>query len=185
MYQINKCAFQWKMSFNPDPSKQAKKVIFSIKTKQISYSPLRFKNGNVSQLLYQKHLGIFPDAQITFEEHLKVITTELNKTIGLIRKFQYILLRPALMAIYKAFVRAHLDYSDLIYDEAYSETYHQKLQFIQYNACLALSGSIGGSSRKKLYQELGLKSLQRRRWYRKRSLFYKIFKETNLLNFSI
>ena len=87
MYQINKCAFQWKMSFNPDPSKQAQKVIFSIKTKQISYSPLRFKNGNVSQLLYQKHLGIFPDAQITFEEHLKVITTELNKTIGLIRKF--------------------------------------------------------------------------------------------------
>ena len=22
LYQINKCAFQWKMSFNPDPSKQ-------------------------------------------------------------------------------------------------------------------------------------------------------------------
>ena len=29
--KINHCAFQWKMSFNPDPSKQAQKVIFSCK----------------------------------------------------------------------------------------------------------------------------------------------------------
>ena len=48
---------------------------------------------------------------------------------------------------------------------------------MQYNACLALSGAIRGSSREKLYHELGLESLQRRRWYRKLCLFYKIFKE--------
>ena len=81
------------------------------------------------------------------------------------------------MTMYKAFVRPHLDYGDLIYDEAYNETFHQKLESIQYNACLALSGAIRGSSREKLYHELGLESLQRRRWYRKLSLFYKIFKE--------
>ena len=31
LYQINKWAFQWKMSFNPDSSKQAQKIIFSRK----------------------------------------------------------------------------------------------------------------------------------------------------------
>ena len=36
-----------------------------------------------------------------------------------------------------------------------------------------------GSSREKLYQELGLEFLQRRRCYRKLSLFYKNFKENN------
>ena len=64
------------------------------------------------------------------------------------------------MTMYKAFVRPHLDYGDIIYDEAYNETFHQKLESIQYYACLALSGAIRGSSKEKLYHELGLESLQ-------------------------
>ena len=32
LYQINKWAFQWKMSFNPDPSKQDQEIILSRKT---------------------------------------------------------------------------------------------------------------------------------------------------------
>ena len=75
--------------------------------------------------------------------------------------------RPVLMTMYKTFVRPHPDYGDKIYDEAYNETFHQKLESIQYNACLALSEAIRGSSREKLYRELGLESLQHRRWYRK------------------
>ena len=169
--------FQWKMSFSPDPSKQVQKIIFSRKTKRNSPPSLRFNYSIVSQSPYQKHLGILLDAQLTFEEHLKVITTKVNKTIEVIRKLQNILPTPALMTIYKAFVRPHLDYGDVIYDEAYNKTFHQKIESIQYNACLALSGVIRGSSREKLYQELGLESLQRRRWYREFSLFYKVFKE--------
>ena len=49
----------------------------------------------------------------------------------------------------------HLDYGDVIYDEAYNETFHQKLESVQYNACLSLSGAIRGSLREKIYQELG------------------------------
>ena len=81
------------------------------------------------------------------------------------------------MTIYKAFVRPHVDYGDVIYDEAYNEAFHQKFESLQYNACLALSAAIRGLSREKIHQELGLESLQRRGWYRKLSLFYKIFKE--------
>ena len=36
--KINKWAFQWKMSFNPDPSKQAQEVIFSRKIKKLPHS---------------------------------------------------------------------------------------------------------------------------------------------------
>ena len=165
------------MSFDLYPSKQAKEIIFSRKTKKISHASLRFNNSIVSQTPYQKHLRIFLDARLTFEEHLKVITTKVNKTVGLLRKLQKTSPRTVLMTMYKAFVRPHLDYGDLIYDEAYNETFHQKLESIQYNACLALSGAIRGSSREKLYHELGLESLQCRRWYRKLCLFYKIFKE--------
>ena len=53
--------------------------------------------------------------------------------------------------MYKAFVRSHLDYGDIIYDETYNETFHQKHESIQYKACLVLSGAIRGSSREKRY----------------------------------
>ena len=33
-------ATQWKMSFNPDPNKQAIEVLFSTKNKKINHSPL-------------------------------------------------------------------------------------------------------------------------------------------------
>ena len=52
--------------------------------------------------------------------------------------------------MYKAFARPHLDFGNMIYDEAYNKTFHQKLESVQYNACLALSGDIRGSSREKL-----------------------------------
>ena len=81
---------------------------------------------------------------------MKVITTKVNKAIGLLQKLQKPLLRLILITMYKVFVRAHLDYGNMIYDEVYNETFHQKLESIQYSARLALSGAIRGSSREKL-----------------------------------
>ena len=41
--------------------------------------------------------------------------TKANKGIGVIKKLSNIL--DALLTIYKSFVRPHLDYSDIIYDQ--------------------------------------------------------------------
>ena len=96
--------------------------------------------------------------------------------IGLIRKLQNLLPRTALITLYKAFVRPHLDYGDIIYDQAHNALFHQKLESLQYNACLTITGAIRGSPREKIYQELGFQSFQQRRWYRKLCSFYKVFK---------
>ena len=40
---------------------------------------------------------------------------------------------------------------------------------------MTITGSTRGTSKEKLYQEIGLESLQLRRWYRKLGMFYKIF----------
>ena len=45
--------------------------------------------------------------------------------------------------------------------------FDQKVKSIQYNAALAITGARRGTSREKLYQELGLEPLLKRRWYRK------------------
>ena len=52
--------------------------------------------------------------------------------------------------------------------------FQNKLEPIQYNAALAITSAIRGTSREKIYSELGLESLQDRRWYRKLYVFYKI-----------
>ena len=48
------------------------------------------------------------------------------------------------------------------------------LEKVQYQACLVITGAIQGMSRESLYKELGLESLQIRRWYGKMIFFYKI-----------
>ena len=84
--------------------------------------------------------------------------------------------RQALVTICQAFVRPHLDYGDVLCDQAFNNFFHAKIESIQYNACLAITGAIRGTSREKIYQKLGLESLQLRRSYRKLCLFYKVFK---------
>ena len=49
------------------------------------------------------------------------------------------------------------------------------METIQYNAALGITGTIGGSSREKLYQELRLQILQQRCWYVKRDFFKNTF----------
>ena len=101
---------------------------------------------------------------------------KVNKTIGLLRKLQNTLPRPLLLTIYKSLIRPHLDYGDIIYDQAYNAPFQQKVECIQYNAVLSITGAIRGTSREKLFEELGLKSLQHRWWYRKLCCSYKILK---------
>ena len=117
--RIKQWAFQWKMSFNPDPNKQAQEEIFSRKLKNFCHPSLRFNNNNVSQASSQKHLGLTLDNRLTFDEHLTNVSNTISKTIGLLRKLQSILPRPALLTIYKCFIRPHLDYGDIIYDQVY------------------------------------------------------------------
>ena len=69
--KINAWANQWKMTFNPDPNKQVQEVIFSLKTKKISPSPLNFSNNSVQQVQFQKHLGVYLDGKFDFRERLQ------------------------------------------------------------------------------------------------------------------
>ena len=158
-------AFQWKRSFNPDPSKQAHEDIFTLKVQKTCHLSIYFNNESVKQVLSQKHLGMIFDSKLNFQEHLKNILNKVNKAIGLLGKLQTILLRGTLLTIYKSFVIPHLDYGDVIYDQQHN-SFHQKLEPIQYNATLAITGAIRGTSKEKLCQELDLESLQQQCWFK-------------------
>ena len=98
---------------------------------------------------------------------LKIILSKVNKIAELLRKLRNILQRSALLLIYKAFARPYLHYSDTFYCQTSNSTFHQKLEMIQYNACLATTGTRKVSSKEQLYEELGLESPRHRVYYRK------------------
>ena len=85
--RITNWAFQWKMIFNPDLSKQAQEVIFSRKIKKLLHPTLLFNNILLSNSLFQKHLGLTLDIKLNFLEHIKSITKKISKTMGLYVNF--------------------------------------------------------------------------------------------------
>ena len=163
------------MNFNPDPNKQAQDIIFSRKKIRSLHPIVHFYNRPVKSTQMHKHLGMMLDSNLSYVHHIKSILNKVNKTIGLLRKFQLILPKHSLITIYKTFIKPHRDYGDVIYDVTFNESFHQCLESIQYNAAIAITGAIRGTSFEKLFRELGLETLKSRRWFKKIFLFYKIF----------
>ena len=109
--------FQWEMSFDPDPSKQAQEVTFSHKIRKTCYPSIYFYNKSVKQVPSQKHLPMIIDTKLNFQEHFKKNKlNKVNKTIGLLRKLQNILPCRPPSKIQKSFIRPHLECGDAIYD---------------------------------------------------------------------
>ena len=69
MDKIKEWAFQWKMSFNPDPSKQAQEIIFTRKVKKVLHPPIFFNNKPVQQVSQQKHLLLITPLLLQFTKH--------------------------------------------------------------------------------------------------------------------
>ena len=74
-------------------------------------------------------------------------------------RLSVILSTKSLLTIYKSFVRPILDYADIIYDKPCNESFKGKLETVQYNACLDITGAIRGTSKERLYRELGFGEL--------------------------
>ena len=58
LLKISKWAYQWKMSFNPDVSKQTQEVVFSHKSHKLAHPPVLFNNVPAKRYSIQKNLGI-------------------------------------------------------------------------------------------------------------------------------
>ena len=100
------------MENDPDRNKRVQKIIFSRKLKKTTHPSLVLDNSNASLANSQKHLRTALDFKLVFNEHLG---NALNKPTGFLRKLQNSLTRKGLITIYKAFIRPHLDYDEVLY----------------------------------------------------------------------
>ena len=151
-----------------------KRLFFLVKKSELTIQLFYFNNDPVIRENIQKHLGLFLDSKLNFSGHINEKIKKATKGINVIRKMNLPLPQSSLLTIYKSFVRPHLDYGDVIYDQPNNSSLSDKIESVQYNAVLAISGAIRGTSKEQLYQELGLESLKNRRWLRRMSYLYKI-----------
>ena len=136
--------------------------------------PLYFNKTPVVVCSYQEHLDVFLDKNLNFQHHIKEKIAKASKGTGVIKKLNNVLPRNALLTIYKSYVRPRLDYGDIIYHQSNNGSMNSKLESAQYNASLTITEAIKGTSRSKLYKELGLDSLKSRRTFRPLCSFHKI-----------
>ena len=163
------------MAFNPDPTKQAQEVVFSkrnLRNFLILISTLinlrlkKWKPKNIQGLNLTKKLS--------FKENVKDKFVLVNRGIGISKKLSH-----SLIILYRSFIRLHLDYADIIYDQPNNLNLCMcnKIETCQYNEVLAITGVIRGSSKERLCQELGFDYLSLRRCLRKLCTFYMIVRK--------
>ena len=90
--KIPNWVYQWKMSFNPDKSKQVQ-VIFSQKTQRVIHPLAVFNNMPVVRSSCQKHLGTYLGEKLNLSNYIKEKISKTNKGIGILRKLYNVLPR--------------------------------------------------------------------------------------------
>ena len=183
--RLHEWSIKWKIIFNPDHSKPVEEAIFT-KRNSISYPTISYSDVDVLPVDYHKHLGFVLDSKINYIKHIDGKIGKTNLGIGVIKRLYNHLPRKSLIQIYKSFIRPHLDitfgYHKPSHDDFYSKYYsdraksdpvnpnHEfinKIESAQNNVSLAITGCIRGTSREKLFAELGLTTLyDRRRFHR-------------------
>ena len=83
--KIYQWAHQWKMEFNPDPTKQATEVLFSCKLNSPKHPQLIFNGSAVAKANEQKHLGLILDSRLSFEKHLSEKIIKAKKNVGILK----------------------------------------------------------------------------------------------------
>ena len=169
-------AWQWKMQFNADKTEE---IIFSCKRRKPFHPPLSLGSNEINTKSEHKHLGLTLDSKLNFESHIREASLKARRGIGMIKYLSKYVSRNVLDQIYKLYVRPHLDYGDIIYhryDPEMQSAFTQRLEHIQYSAALAVTGAWRGTSRQRLYEELGWENLYQRRWYRRLCHFFNVKK---------
>ena len=190
---ISDWAWQWKMVFNPDISKQALEIIFSMKRVPSVLPPLVFNDLPVKLVEYTKHIGMTLDNRLNFKKHLEEKIAKANQGLGIMIQLKKWVTYQVLEIIYKLYVRPHLNYGDILYHIANTNknkeifelfscvSLLQQIESIQYQAARIVTGAWKGSSRDKLYKMLGWESLNNRRIMRKLTMLH----ETHLNSYPL
>ena len=76
-------AHQWKLEFNPDPTKEANEILFSCKKSSPNHPQIMFNGIIVAKMNDQKHLGLSNDSSLSFKKHINEKIIKAKKNLGI------------------------------------------------------------------------------------------------------
>ena len=132
------------------------------------------KETELTKCTEEKDLGITIDEELSFDVHIKDITTKANQLLGVIKRTFTFTDKDVLIRLYKGLIRPRLEYGNVIWSP------HLKRQSIAIEAiqrrATKLIGGMENLSYKERLQKLNLPSLKARRIRGDLIQCYKIFR---------
>ena len=78
------------MCFNPDPAKQAERVIFSTKVFKVEHPAIYFCGSEIEKVPHHKYIGLILDESLNFAEHINEAIIKAKRVIGIFSRNTYI-----------------------------------------------------------------------------------------------
>ena len=135
--KVHGWATEWLVTFNPLKTEE---MIFSRKLNKPQHSPIHMNQQPISQVSPHKHLGLIFSEDLSWHEHFELIISKARSRINIMRKLKFQLDRKSLQTIYFSFIRPHLEYADVIWDNCFQNEANE-LEKIQNKAARIVTGA--------------------------------------------
>ena len=128
---LQKWSDKWQLRFNASKCK----VMHVGKQTEISNYSMTANNKTLTLETTQteKDLGVNVDKDLNFEEHVQIQTKKANKLLGMIRRTFTCLDKESLPLLYKAIVRPHLEYCNVVWQPRWTKE-REAIEAIQHRA---------------------------------------------------
>ena len=168
----------WKLSLNPSKTK-----FITISFSRDTVIPRPVFNGEyIEKVPSHKHLGVYLNENLNWQDHLDHVTAQVSKRIGILRSLKYRLSRSKLRAIYISHIRSKLEYCDVVWDGLCNAAQSMALEQLQRDAIRIFTGLTLYCKAEYLYLESGLDTLKERRKIHRLILLHKILNTPVLSN---
>ena len=87
-----------------------------------------------------KYLGIIIHENLTWSEHIKILSSKINKRIGILKRVRHLLPQKELVRLYNAIILPLFDYGDIVWGDKSNKCLMDDLQILQNKAAKVILG---------------------------------------------
>ena len=167
---ISNWADKWMVTMNPSKTRS---MIFSVKNNKPDHPRILLNRATIPDVNLHCHLGINLSSGLSWQNHICIISERVAKRLNMLKGLRFHLNRSTLNSMYISLIRPLMVYGDFIWDGCGVEC-SNALEIIQFDAARLVTGTIKGTNRVALLEELSWDKLETRRYIHKLSVLYKI-----------
>jgi hypothetical protein len=161
---------KWLVTMNLSKTKT---MVFSLKKDKPVHPVLKLDDKVIEEVCAHHHLGLLFSNNMSWTRHVFNIREKALKKLNLLKGLKFKFSRTTLTTLYKSLVRSNLEYADVVWDGG-PQYESDWLASVQTDAGRIITGTMKGTHRESVLQDIGLHKLSDRRKIHQVTLFYKI-----------